>query len=108
MRTARWRQAMAAMIVALALACVAPSGAAAVGAGQTCGGIVGFACDPGLWCDWPAGKCGAADIQGKCVEIPAVCPKNIKSVCGCDKRTYANDCERLRARVQKDHEGTCK
>jgi hypothetical protein len=108
MRTAPGRQVVAAMAVAFALASAAPTGAAAVGAGQTCGGFIGLTCGPGLWCDWPARRCGSADIQGKCVEIPAVCPKNIKSVCGCDKRTYGNDCARLRASVQKDHDGACK
>ena len=108
MKTAHGRHAMAAMFVAFGLASAAPTVAAPVGVGKTCGGIIGFACGPGLWCDWPAGKCGAADIQGKCVEIPGVCPKNIKSVCGCDKRTYGNDCDRVRASVQKDHDGACK
>jgi hypothetical protein len=31
----------------------------------------------------------------------------MKPVCGCDKKTYNNDCERLRAKVQKSSDGGC-
>ena len=106
--TARIRQVVAAILATLTPALVAPTGAAAVGVGQTCGSVYGFVCDRGLWCSWPAGNCTAADIPGKCVEIPAVCAKNYRPICGCDKRTYGNDCERVYARVQKDHDGPCK
>jgi hypothetical protein len=99
---------MLAMALALGLASVAMSGAGAVGVGQTCGGLAGFVCDRGLWCDWPGGKCRAGEARGRCVEIPGICPKTIGSVCGCDKRTYGNDCERVRAGVQKDHDGACR
>ena len=107
--TARMRLTVVGMLVALGLACLVPADtAAAAGVGQICGGFVGFACGRGLWCNWPAGNCQGADLQGTCVEIPAVCAKNYKPVCGCDKRTYGNDCERLQGRVQKDHDGPCK
>jgi hypothetical protein len=43
-----------------------------------------------------------------CVKVPAVCPKNIRQVCGCDGKTYNNDCERQMAREQLDHTGRCK
>ena len=96
----RLHRAAAAGIIALGLAAVALSNAMAAAPGQPCGGPMHFVCGSGLWCDWPAGKCGSENAQGKCVEILAVCPKGGKSVCGCDKRTYGSDCERVRAGVQ--------
>lgn len=36
-----------------------------------------------------------------------ICTEESKPVCGCDKKTYPNDCERQRTRAQKDHEGPC-
>jgi hypothetical protein len=107
MRTRGLHQAIAAVILALALVAVAPTGAAAVGEGQMCGGLVPITCDKGLWCDLEAGKCGGADIAGKCVKIPPGCPKDFVPVCGCNKRTYPNDCRRMKAHVQKDHDGAC-
>jgi hypothetical protein len=108
MRTIGLRQAMAAMTLVFGLAFVAPTGAAAVGVGKTCGGIAGIQCDDGLWCDLKAGQCGVADASGRCVKIPDVCSKDIRWVCGCDKKDYTNNCVRLQAKVQKDHNGRCK
>ena len=72
-----------------------------------CGGFAGTPCDEGQFCDLPPGLCGGAALQGECVPIPDLCPDLWDPVCGCDGRTYANDCERIRAGVQKDHDGSC-
>ena len=46
-------------------------------------------------------------MPGSCVPIPETCPRLFDPVCGCDGITYVNDCERIRAQVQKDHDGPC-
>lgn len=74
-----------------------------------CGGIQGLPCDKGQVCDLPAGICQGADLQGVCKDRPAKddCPEMYRPVCGCDAVTYGNDCLRLAAGVQKDHDGEC-
>lgn len=73
-----------------------------------CGGIAGFPCPDGHYCELPMGLCEGADHSGFCVPIPAACPDIFAPVCGCDRITYSNDCERLRAGVQLNHEGECR
>ena len=74
--------------------------------GDECAGQKGRQCEEGLWCDLQ-GPCDADDAAGVCAKIPQTCPEEAKPVCGCDKHTYPNDCERQHVRVKKDHEGAC-
>ncbi len=73
-----------------------------------CGGIAGIPCpDPNQFCLFEPGTCQVADNQGKCVDVPEVCPEIFDPVCGCDGRTYGNACEALRAGAQIDQRGAC-
>lgn len=103
--------------LALALALIAAAGAVVVGCSDSptqprdqfaeCGTIQGLACPTGQTCELPAGECNVDDLGGTCVQIPDLCTQDFVPVCGCDGKTYGNDCERLAARVQKSHDGEC-
>jgi hypothetical protein len=80
---------------------------AAVGRGRMCGGIAGIQCDAGLWCDPSPGKCGGADISGRCVAVPQICAHIWQPVCGCDKKIYPNDCQRQQAKAAKGTPANC-
>ena len=75
--------------------------------GQTCGGIVALKCPEGQACQFPANQCNVADLAGTCVPVPATCPKQGPPICGCDGKTYANECELLKAGVRPDRLGAC-
>src|SRR5262249_36902513 len=91
----------------LALLAGAPDRADAAKQGEKCEGLVGIACDRGLWCEKAPGTCQAADTFGTCVKQPDVCAQVYQPVCGCDGKTYSNDCDRGRSRISKNHDGAC-
>jgi hypothetical protein len=78
--------------------------------GAFCGGFIGIPCDPGLFCEFPTGTCGRADMGGKCASLHLAdrCNTALVPVCGCDGRTYRNDCLREGAGVSKLHDGRCR
>ena len=54
-----------------------------------------------------AGNCKCGGRLGKCEAVPQICTFIYKPVCGCNGKTYGNDCVRRAARVQLDHVGEC-
>lgn len=62
------------------------------GSGDPCGGIAGFTCPAGMFCDFEANSCGYGDILGTCRPIPDVCTQECTETCGCDGKSYCNAC----------------
>jgi len=66
-------------------------------------------CRAGLTCQILPGQCGGpgSSPPGTCVERPTACDDILSPVCGCDHRTYANDCARVQAGVALAAIGAC-
>jgi hypothetical protein len=75
--------------------------------GEFCGSRGGMTCDQGLFCQIESG-CGRDDRGGTC-ELPAeICPAVVgPTVCGCDGKQYAGECEAHAGGVNVDYVGEC-
>jgi hypothetical protein len=60
-------------------------------------------CAPDEYCEH-GDACGA---PGSCRNRPLECAEIYRPVCGCDGRTWSNDCVMREAGVSKDHDGGC-
>lgn len=70
-----------------------------------------FSCDEGEYCHLEYGECNddlnSDTFYGMCREIISRCTREFKPVCGCDGRTYANQCVALSKGVSVKHVRPC-
>jgi hypothetical protein len=97
-----------AMLVVIASAVLGSPGAGAANLDEACGGPQKITCNSALYCQLPAGQCSNLDTAGTCVKAPDFCMRVSRPVCGCNGKTYPNECEARKARVAIDTTGACK
>lgn len=83
-------------------------GAAIANLDEACGGPDKITCNSALYCQLPAGQCSAPDAAGTCVKAPDFCMRVSRPVCGCNGKTYQNECDARHAKVAIDTPGACK
>jgi|GEM_PF-1141137 len=75
---------------------------------EACGGPDKITCNSALYCQLPAGQCSAPDAAGTCVKAPDFCMRVSRPVCGCNGKTYQNECDARHAKAAIDYATACK
>ena len=99
--------ATAAMMI-IAAAALGSVAARAANLDEACGGPEKITCNSALFCRLPAGQCTSAEAAGTCEKAPSFCMRVSRPVCGCNGKTYLNECEARHAKVAIDYSGRCK
>ncbi len=72
-----------------------------------CGGKTGGTCRSDQYCDFGDASCGGTDRAGECRGRPQGCSTLYAPVCGCDDKTYPNDCVAHQAGASIRKDGSC-
>jgi hypothetical protein len=108
MRLLAGRLVAAILIVVSGAAWGAPGTTSTANLDEACGGPDKITCNSALYCQLPAGQCSAPDVAGTCVKAPDFCMRVSRPVCGCNGKTYSNECEARHAKMAIDTSGACK
>ena len=71
-----------------------------------CGGGGEFSCPEGTFCHYDQ-ECGGVDAKGTCDIVPSDCSQEESLVCGCNGRTYSNECMANASKISVDYTGAC-